>query len=57
MAAFFVAGIYVAGGTLKVFYGISEGIVVLLQGLVLLVLLVGRFVATYRVAGLREAKA
>jgi simple sugar transport system permease protein len=57
VAAFFVAGIYVAGGTLKVFYGISEGIVVMLQGLVLLVLLVGRFVATYRVAGLREAKA
>jgi ABC-type uncharacterized transport system permease subunit len=57
VAAFFVAGVYVAGGTLKVFYGISEGIVVLLQGLELLVILVGRFSATYRVAGLREARA
>lgn len=57
VAAFFVAGVYVAGGTLKVFYGISEGIVLLLQGIVLLVMLTGRFVATYRVAGLRRLPA
>ena len=57
VAAFFVAGVYVAGGTLKVFYGISEGIVVLIQGIVLLVMLTGRFVATYRVAGLRRVPA
>ena len=50
VAAFFVAGAYVAGGTLKVFYGVSEGVVVLLQGIVLLALLVGQFAATYRVA-------
>ena len=56
IAAFFVAGVYVAGGTLKVFYGISEGVVVLLQGLVLLVILVGRFTATYRVTGLRGVR-
>lgn len=50
VAAFFVAGAYVAGGTLKVFYGVSEGVVVLLQGIVLMALLVGQFAATYRVS-------
>ena len=55
IAAFFVAGLYVAGGTLKVFYGVSEGIVVLIQGILLLTLLVGQFAATYRVAGLLAA--
>jgi simple sugar transport system permease protein len=50
VAAFLVAGLYVAGGTLKVFYGVSEGIVVLIQGILLLLLLVGQFVATFRVA-------
>lgn len=50
VAAVFVAGVYVAGSALKVFYGISEGIVVLLQGIVLLTLLVGQFAATFRVS-------
>ena len=52
VSAFLVAGVYVAGGTLKVFYGVSEGVVVLIQGVVLMTFLVGRFAATYRVGGL-----
>lgn len=52
IAAFLVAGVYVAGGTLKVFYGVSEGVVVLIQGVVLMTFLIGRFAAAYRVTGL-----
>lgn len=48
-AAFFVAGLYVAGGTLKVFYGVSEGVVLTIQGLFLMTLIVGRFFSTYRI--------
>lgn len=57
IAAFLVAGVYVAGGTLKVFYGVSEGVVVLIQGIVLLTFLVSRFGATFRVTWLRRAAA
>lgn len=52
VAAFLVAGVYVAGGTLKVFYSVSEGIVVLIQGIVLMTMIVGRFFAVFRVVGL-----
>ena len=52
IAAVLVAGICVAGGTIKVFYGISEGVVVLIQGIVPLTFLIGRFASTYRVSGL-----
>lgn len=52
IAAVLVAGVCVAGGTIKVFYGISEGVVVLIQGIVPLTFLIGRFASTYRVSGL-----
>lgn len=56
-AAFLVAGLYVAGATLKVFYGISEGVVLLIQGIVLMTLLVGQFFATFRIDFRRSAAA
>ncbi len=49
-----VAGVYNAGTTLKVFYGLSDAIVVLIQGIVLLCLLIGQFFSTYRIAIARE---
>lgn len=47
VAAFFVAGVYVAGSTLKVFYGLPEGVILLVQGVVLLALISGQFLAVY----------
>lgn len=44
-----LAGIYNAGATLKVFYGIPDAIVVLIQGVVLLTLLMVQFFRSYRV--------
>ena len=49
LAACVLAGVYNAGSTLKVFYSLSEAIVVLMQSLVLFSLLVAEFFATYRV--------
>lgn len=49
VAAFFVAGVYVAGTTLKVFYGIPEGVVLIVQGTVLLSVVAGQFFASYRI--------
>ncbi|MEQ8965505.1 MAG: ABC transporter permease [Azospirillaceae bacterium] len=54
VAAFFVAGVYVAGSTLKVFYGLPEGVILLVQGVVLLTLIGGQFLALFRVH--REAR-
>lgn len=48
--AILLAGIYNAGGTLKVFYGIPDAIVVLIQGIVLLSLLMIQFFRSYRVS-------
>ncbi|MFO1039576.1 MAG: ABC transporter permease [Geminicoccaceae bacterium] len=53
-AAFFMAGLAVAGATLKVFYGVSEGIVLLIQGITLLCILIAQFFATFRIS-LRHA--
>lgn len=55
VAAFFVAGVYVAGTTLKVFYGIPEGVVLIVQGTVLLTVVAGQFFTTYRL-GLERAR-
>jgi simple sugar transport system permease protein len=49
VSAFFVAGVYVAGSTLKVFYGLPEGVILLVQGVVLLALISGQFLAVYRI--------
>ncbi|MCK0746328.1 ABC transporter permease [Chromohalobacter nigrandesensis] len=53
--AIVLAGIYNAGGTLKVFYGIPDAIVVLIQGIVLLTLLMIQFFRSYRVSLLRPS--
>jgi ABC-type uncharacterized transport system permease subunit len=50
IAAFAVAGVYNAGTTLKVFYGLSEATVLLIQGIVLMCLLIAQFFSTYRIA-------
>lgn len=50
VAAVALAGLYNAGATLKVFYGLSDAVVVLIQGIVLTTVLVAQFFATYRVA-------
>jgi general nucleoside transport system permease protein len=55
VAAIAVAGIYNAGTTLKVFYGLSDAIVVLIQGVVLLSLLIGYFFSAYRIDRRRES--
>jgi general nucleoside transport system permease protein len=55
VAALAVAGVYNAGTTLKVFYGLSEATVLLIQGIVLLCLLIGQFFGTYRIAVQRGA--
>ncbi|MCW5623460.1 MAG: ABC transporter permease [Burkholderiales bacterium] len=57
VAAFAVAGIYNAGNTLKVFYALSDGIVVLIQSVVLLSLLVAQFFAAYRIDRVRGVTA
>lgn len=48
-AAAALAGLYNAGATLKVFYGLSDAVVVLIQGIVLTSLLVAQFFAAYRI--------
>lgn len=49
VAGFVLAGIYTAGETLKVFYSVSEAVVVLIEGSILLSLLLSRFFSTYHV--------
>lgn len=49
VVSLFIAGLYAAGASLKVFYGVSEGIVLMAQGIILLALVTGSFVTTYRV--------
>jgi len=50
VAAAALAGLYNAGATLKVFYGLSDAVVVLIQGIVLTSLLVAQFFGAYRIA-------
>ncbi|WP_314410487.1 ABC transporter permease [Pseudomonas kuykendallii] len=54
--AFALAGLYNAGSTLKVFYGLSDAVVVLLQGLILMSLLVAQFFAHYRIDMKKEPR-
>lgn len=49
VVSFFMAGLSVASASLKVFYGVSEGIVLIIQGIILLVLVTFQFTTTYRV--------
>ena len=44
-----IGGIYTAGGTLKVFYSLSEAIVILIEGVILLSLLISEFFAHYQI--------
>ena len=53
----FIAGLNVAGASLKVFYGVSEGIVLIIQGVILLTLVSGQFVTTYRIRFAKGAMA
>ncbi len=48
ISSFFVAGVFVAGNTLKVFYGMSEGVVLVIQGVVLLTVISGQFLSTFK---------
>ena len=48
VTAFLLAGLNVASATLKVFYGVSEGFVLVIQGCVLLTLVTSQFFATYK---------
>ncbi|MEE4188889.1 MAG: hypothetical protein V2I76_10650 [Roseobacter sp.] len=50
IVSFFIAGLSVASASLKVFYGVSEGIVLIIQGIILLTLVTFQFVSTYRVS-------
>ncbi|MEM1161989.1 MAG: ABC transporter permease, partial [Pseudomonadota bacterium] len=49
IVSFFIAGLAVASQSLKVFYGVSEGIVLIIQGIILLTLVTFQFATTYRV--------
>ena len=49
VAAFVVGGVYAAGETLKVFYSVSEAVVVLIEGTILFSLLVSQFFSMFQV--------
>ncbi len=49
VAAIAVAGVYAAGETLKVFYSISEAVVILVEGTILFCLLISRFFSTFEI--------
>jgi general nucleoside transport system permease protein len=49
IAGLIIGGIYTAGETLKVFYSLSEAIVILIEGVILLSLLVSEFFAIYQI--------
>lgn len=50
VVSFLLGGLYTAGGVFKVFYGLSEAMVLLVQGVVLLSVLAAQLFADYRVA-------
>ena len=54
IAAFAVAGVYAAGETLKVFYSISEAVVILVEGTILFCLLISRFFCTFEISSSRR---
>lgn len=49
VVAFFLAGFTVAGASLKVFYGVSEGIVLVIKGTILMALVTAQFFTTFRI--------
>ena len=49
IAGFAIAGVYTAGETLKVFYSLSEAIVVLIEGIILICLLISEFFTRYQI--------
>ena len=49
IAAFVLAGVYTAGESLKVFYSISEAVVVLIEGSILFCVLISQFFSTYHI--------
>ncbi len=49
VAGLIIGGIYTAGETLKVFYSLSEAVVVLIEGILLLSLLISDFFKTFEV--------
>ena len=49
IAAVAVASVYAAGETLKVFYSISEAVVILVEGTILFCLLISRFFSTFEI--------
>ncbi|MCC6009080.1 MAG: ABC transporter permease [Rhodobacteraceae bacterium] len=49
LVAFLLAGLAVASGSLKVFYGVSEGIILTIKGVILLSLVTAQFFTTFRV--------
>lgn len=55
VVSFLLGGIYTAGGVLKVFYGVSEAMVLLVQGVVLLSVLAAQLFSDYRIAMRRVA--
>lgn len=57
VAAFCVAGMFTAGSSLKVFYSLSDAVVVLVQGIILISLLAAQFFATYQLAVARRGVA
>lgn len=54
LSAFALAGLYNIGDSLKVFYGLSDAIVVLIQGVVLMCLLIAQFFRDFRLDLQRE---
>lgn len=51
--AIVLGGLYNAGSTLKVFYGLSDAVIVLLQGVLLMSLLLSQFFVDYRLEARR----
>lgn len=49
VVAFLLAGLSVASGSLKVFYGVSEGVVLTIKGVILLSLVTVQFFTTFRI--------
>lgn len=56
VAALFMAGLDIASASLKVFYGVSEGVVLVVQGLILLTLVTVPFFSTYRIVRVRTSE-
>lgn len=50
VVAFVVGGVYTAGSVLKVFYSVSEAVIVLIQGTVLISVLMAQFFSAYRLS-------